>query len=608
MIAAVIVAIGSYYLWQLRATGDRFDWIHDQNGYYNYLGRAFAQGRLELPIKPSPQLLAVSNPWDPAVDDSYKMQDMVLFHGRYYLYHGAGPAAMLFAPWRLITGHDLQERFALFLLCFGGFVFSCAVLIRWLSLAGAHPGLPLLVLMLLALGLCQGVPYLLNRVWVYEIAIGGGYFCISGAVFFLTLGFHSGRSHWLAASGFLFGLAVSCRPHLGLAGLIALAALVALRTKWRGAAAFAFAFTVVVAAVAAYNYRRFGNPLEFGLRYLLTGPNQNRIRLAGANILPGLYFWLACPPDLSPVFPWVRLAFRYPFNSLSYFFPPGYFIEATVGVFYLAPFVAGALFIPFAHRMLRVFLWTLLASSAAVLLFLAATGFTTQRYEVDFLPAAVLVALTNFAVHIQRNKGLAQSVLRAALAVSIVCGALTSLALGISGPYGDMLKARPINYVRIARWFSPFEQFRPLMNPAVNVAFTADFAPQPDQFRDPLIVMGHQPYRYFLFAEHSAGGLRFVSLYEKTAIVSAAEGRKDMRAEIRVTYDPQSGKLATAVNGREVAMHDIHTLVMAPAEIAMGENHLDPGLTNARFTGRIHDVIKAVGPARGPAADEGHRR
>jgi hypothetical protein len=103
------VAIGSYYLWELRAAGYGFDWAHGQNGYYNYLGRAFAHGRLELPIKPSPQLLALPNPWDPAADDTYKMHDMALFNGRYYLYHGPGPAVLLFTPWLLITGHDLPE-------------------------------------------------------------------------------------------------------------------------------------------------------------------------------------------------------------------------------------------------------------------------------------------------------------------------------------------------------------------------------------------------------------------------------------------------------------------------------------------------------------------
>src|SRR6202030_547155 len=182
----VAITVGSYYLWSVRAAGNRFYWGYDLGGYYNYLGRAFAHGRLHLPIQPSRELLALPNPWDPAVPDSYKMQDMALFNGRYYLYHGAGPAVMLFTPWRLLTGHDLSENFALFLLCFSGFLFSCGALLRVLALADARPGPLLLAAMLLALGICQGVPYLLNRVFVYEIAIGGGYFCLSGAVFFLA--------------------------------------------------------------------------------------------------------------------------------------------------------------------------------------------------------------------------------------------------------------------------------------------------------------------------------------------------------------------------------------------------------------------------------------
>ena len=117
-----------------------------------------------------------------------KMHDMAFFHGRYYLYHGAGPAVLLFTPWLLLTGHDMPERFAMFVLCFGGFLFSSAVLMRWLALAGAKPSLPLLGLLVLALGLCSSVPYLLNRVAVYEIAIAGGYFFVSGALLFLTFG------------------------------------------------------------------------------------------------------------------------------------------------------------------------------------------------------------------------------------------------------------------------------------------------------------------------------------------------------------------------------------------------------------------------------------
>jgi len=259
----VAAAVGSYYLWGVRAAGNKFDWGYDLGGYYDYLGRGFAHGHLYVPITPSPKLLALPNPWDPAVDDSLKMQDMALFNGRYYLYHGAGPALILFAPWRLVTGHDLPESFALFLLCFGGFLFSCGALLRLLDLAAARPGPWLLAGMLLALGICQSVPYLLSRVWVYEIAIGGGYFSICGAVFFLARGIGSRRSvYWLAPSGLMFGLAIACRPHLGLAGAMALIAVAAALTR-RQLATFVIPLTLAGAVVAAYNYARFGNPFEF---------------------------------------------------------------------------------------------------------------------------------------------------------------------------------------------------------------------------------------------------------------------------------------------------------------------------------------------------------
>jgi hypothetical protein len=309
------------------------------------------------------------------------------------------------------------------------------------------------------------------------------------------------------------------------------------------------------------------------------------------------------------VFPWVRLAFRYPFNSPEYPFPAGYFIEATVGALYLAPFVVGALFVPFVRRPAKsgtpvglggvpIVLWTALASAAAVLLFLTAIGFTTQRYEVDFLPTVVLVAVANFGIHIGRSKGFRRAVLRFALVVSIACGAVANMALGISGPYDEMLKNRPINYLRIARWFSPVAQFRPVMNPEVSVTFTVEFTSRPDYLREPLLTMGRQAYRYFLYAEHSAGKLRLVSRSENSTLVHEMEDRGGSPTEIEVTYVPESGKLATTVNGREVLVHDIGTLVTAPADITIGENHVEPSVTAARFTGRVHDVVKTVRTAR----------
>ncbi len=339
-IALALAAVGSYYFWQSRAAGSKFYWRYDLDGYYDYLGRAFAGGHLYLPVRVLPQLLALPNPYDPTIDWSIKEQDMVLYHGRYYLYFGAGPAVLLFTPWRLLTHHDLPENFGLFLFCLGGFLFSCGALLRILHLADARPGPALTALLVLALGLCQGVPFLLNRTAVYEIAIGGGYFCISAAIFFLVRGMRTARPElWYAASGLMFGFAIACRPHLGLAGAIAFTVLAISRSRRRELLCFAAPLVLAGAAIAAYNFARFGNPFEFGFRYQLAGLGQNRIGLSPRNLPIGFFFMLLCPPHFSRVFPWFRMMFSLPFGSEAYGFPPEFFIEPTVGALWGAPFL-----------------------------------------------------------------------------------------------------------------------------------------------------------------------------------------------------------------------------------------------------------------------------
>jgi hypothetical protein len=621
VLALVSLGVAAFYLWTLQADGNHFRFKLPQDGYYDYLGQAFATGQLHLPVTPDPALLAMPNPWDPAVPDNLKLGDAALYKGRYYLYHGPGPAVMLFAPWRLVTGHDLPERFGMFLLCFGGFAFSSAALLRWLALAQVKIGLGLLSVSILALGLCQSVPYLLNRVLVYEIAIAGAYFSISAGMYFLARSAQSRRvALWLGASGFMFGMAIACRPHLGMAGVFAFTGLALFYLRSRGIAglfrcrelmAFAFAFAAVGAAVAMYNYARFGNPFEFGLRYLLAGPNQNRVKLSTEYVLPGLYYWLICPPNISPVFPWVTLEFpfRYPFNEVRPF-PPGYFIESIMGVLYVAPFAAGALLIPFRRRATvpvreaavgaPLLLWTALGASLTALLFLAATGFTTQRYEVDFLPLAVLAALANLCTFISRRAGWNRMLISAGVALLIAWSAVANMALAVSGPYDDILKHRPGGYVRLARWFSPFERYRPMMNPYVDVALRAGLAGVPNNYGEPLVSMGRQVHKYFLYVERANGKFRLISRSETSRVEYVLEDRDLGRADIRLTYRPEAGTMVTMLNGRQVLVHEVGTLVTSPAEVTVGENRIDHDVAARRFTGPIENVSTRVAERRGP--------
>src|SRR3954447_4265248 len=376
LLGAIALLVGYYYLWQARAAAP-FEWRGDKNAFYDQLARGFLSGHLYVPTQPSPALLALPDPYDPHVPDDLRWQDMVLYRGRYYLYFGAAPAVLLFVPWRIATGNDLPEPFAVCILCFAGFLFSAGALLRLLDLAAARPPAWLLAFLFLALGVCQSAPFLLNRAAVYEVAIASGYCCAAGGLFFLARGIGPGAPLWpLAASGLMFGLAVPSRPHHVLAGAVALVAL-GLYDR-RRAVPFLAAWAVVGLVIATYNYQRFGNPLEFGFRYQLAGPGQNRVEIAKRNLKPGAYYMLLARPEFEPVFPWMRMVFRFPFDSAErHPLPADYFVEPTVGALWTAPFLIAAFAIGWSRAKrgtgVRVILGITTAAGLVTLTFLIST-------------------------------------------------------------------------------------------------------------------------------------------------------------------------------------------------------------------------------------------
>ena len=547
VLVLMALVIGCYYHWAVRAAGYDIRWERNGNGYYNYLARGFAGGHLFLPVEPAPQLLAQPNPWDPRVDGSLKLFDAVLYKRHYYLYHGPGPALMLFVPWRLLTGRDMPENFALFVFCFGGYLFACGALLGALKIAGVTASPPVLATIFLALGTCQAVPFLLNRVWVYEIAIGGGYFCLSAASFFLVRSLLSYRRIWLTASGLMFGLAVSCRPHLLIAAALAVPMV---GFTLRRLAAFGIPLMLIGAAIATYNFARFGNPLEFGNRYLLGGENQTEVHLSAANIAPGMYYLLLSPPELSPVFPWVRM----PVSPRAFAHPAIYTVEPTTGALFLAPFLPGILFGFFTSR-IRGLICSLAASGFLVLLFLAGTGWVTQRYAVDFLPLLVLATLIGLARSIGRFPWV-----RRTLVITVVIGLVTNLALGLAGPYNEMLKNRPARFVAIARWFSPIAKYRPVRNPAIHETVRTAVVPKR------IFAAGAPPYRYELWIENGRDAPRLVSRFGDDTVMrdlSPTDGTVDFQ----IDYLPDRGVMRIARQGVTWIEHPIGPLVSAPSQI-----------------------------------------
>jgi hypothetical protein len=617
VLAVVALAMGVFYLLGVRCIGGQTCWRSDPPGYYNHLGRAFAAGQLHLPVQPSAELLALPDPWDPAQNRAHGLHDLVLFDGRYYLYHGAGPAVLLFAPWRLVTGHDLPENVALWALCYGGFLLACGALVGVLRLARVTVSPIALAFMAIALGATQGIPFLLNRIWVYEVAIAGGYFSTSAAAFFLVggLGATRRRPGWFAAAGAMLGLAVACRADLILVGAFAIGVLGAgsiasrrsapWRPAWRDVAALATPFLLAGVALAAYNAARFGNPLELGLTYMLAGSRSlQRLGLSGANVLPGLYYFLVSPPRFEPVFPWVDLAIRLPFGARAHGLPADYFLEGIAGALWLAPVVVAPFVLPLtrrivaadpARRLARGIVWSLVGAAGLVLVFLCTMGWATQRYEIDFLPLLVLAAAIHVAVWMAHARGVAATVAPLVLAVAVVYGVGVNVALGVSGPFDDFLATRPEKYVRLAGWMSPVPAYRPRLDPAVAIDTEVRFARQADGFVEPLLNIGRDVLSIRLAAQHGADRVRLVvAAHSKATWDLAAPYDRPVRVGVR--YAPDTREFRLLVDGAVVMRQTLTALVVAPAQSIAGRAWAAPRFSTDHFTGEISVLRKDVGP------------
>jgi hypothetical protein len=212
-----------------------------------------------------------------------------------------------------------------------------------------------------------------------------------------------GRAGWLACASLLYGLAVGARPTLLIgAGLLALPAAAAFMEERRSGvpggsrrllAAALLPMAAVGAGLAAYNVARFGDPLQLGTGYMLTGVN-----LAGAKAFGLRFVWdnfrvyVVEPLRWHAGFPFVWQPARPPLVA-------GHLtVEFFFGVLAAFPVLLAAALGPVAWRGARrgrmpsgiASALALLCALEAIPIFLYAC--VSSRYLLDFLPALALLA------------------------------------------------------------------------------------------------------------------------------------------------------------------------------------------------------------------------
>jgi hypothetical protein len=463
------VSVGQWTKWP--STGD----------YYYELARAFWHGQLNLLIKPDPELLALSDPYD------YESRahishpwDVSLFNGKFYLYWGPAPAIIL-AIVRIFYTARIGDEILVFSFLSGAFIFASLLILqfhkrlfpelRWWSVV---PGI-------LMAGLVNPLPWILNRPGIYEAAIAGGqFFLIAGLFFgFLAIETEKHRSIFLIIACSSWALAIGSRVNLAivvifLIGMVALYLLhnsVKYKDKLYSILAISIPFAIGLIGLGLYNKLRFGSWFDVG----------NRYQLGGQNILPNLHNYLLNPFRTLSVFPYIKPNWGgkyifFPINTPLY-----YYSEQITGLLPSAPYVVLAvipvIFIIWkcwqykkengaellsnqSYFSERILIWMSVSLTGAVLMVFSTTLLLlwgTMRYMADMVILATLTSTMGFFIgltFLKNHNGWRKLFILFALMIT-VASIIISLLLAITGYDSRFEKLNPLLFEFLTRLLTP---------------------------------------------------------------------------------------------------------------------------------------------------------
>jgi hypothetical protein len=606
------------YCWTATSSNDPFEWRQPKKDFYNLLADAFLAGQLHLLVAPSPQMLALPNPYDPARNAGLRLHDASLYNGRYYLYFGPTPALVLFAPWKAITGMGIPPSFSLMVFATVGYVFSSLLLLLLIQAAEIQVPWFLKAAAVTTLGSGNLVSLLLRRPGAqYEVPILCGFsFFMAGMYLIARYLLAEDRKPWHALlAGLCFGLTAGCRPHYGpvAALLLAAYAFYLVRTRRLGGrrldgnaiireiAWFGGPVVFCGLVIAWYNFARFGNPLEFGTHYQLTASTNTRNELSFGNLLPCLYFFLFSRPVWLDQFPYLQLMRqpRAPFGHPEWM-PDINLGDLFAGLLTIAPLCIAGFLLPLAllrkkaERVpapVKAIVLALTGSAMLLLLSICLSGSVAMRYHVDFAPellvAALLVCL--WAVSEARSPRI-RFLLIVLTAAGCLWGAAATTALSING-YDYSLRLRnPPAYRSLVSFFGgdPNTIRYPMRLLKLDAGIA--FSPRPSSMREVLLASGSARDGDAVFVEYTgAGGVRFGFQHgdERTfgPTVAAEPGKY---YQLSIGYISDAYDILTVKLNGQIALHwQGQFYFTAPQEITAGEDKTGKAADLRPFSGRL---------------------
>ena len=407
-----------------------FKWpIHTR--FYDPLASAFANGSLALEEEVDPAIISLANPYNPGQRRGVEFpMDYSLYEGKYYLYFGPVPALPLIIPKFFGLG-TIGDQYLVFAAVCGLFIFQSLLIISIRE--RFFPTIPfwMVPLSIIFAGLIAPLPRLLTDGRVYETAISSGQcFFLAGLYFVITtLGEKDGPAWRFVLAGTFWALALGSRVTqiLPIGFVMLMLTFFGVRTYIQTKSLpkavhpllmVGLPLALGIVLVGWYNWARFGSVSETGFSYALTTPNLQRyqdVLISPLYILPNMYNYLAAPPKVNDVFPFLqsirgRGNLLFPFIEL----PKVYYTRSMTGILYSTPFVVFAGIAILAIPLLKngrngslveadddpyLLKWTLLSLLGSFLLAFALNVsffWVETRYFADFTPSLVLLSIMGF--------------------------------------------------------------------------------------------------------------------------------------------------------------------------------------------------------------------
>lgn len=378
---------------------------------------SFLAGKVTLLTEPSPELVALANPYDPAARSGISLLwDHVYYNGHYYSYYGVTPVFLFFLPMHLLSGKYVFDAYGILFFSLIGCVAMAFAYKRLLEAFFPPKKIPLLLEIVVYFILFFGCGVLTNltRPYFYEDATSSAYMCMMLCLLNLAYsGFFDKNPRplrwWnLGFAGFWCALAVLSRATMALYAVALIAMLVVYHLKNRSRLSKKDQILLYVIALVPilpfaifqcwYNKARFGSIFDFGIEYSLTIADFKNMSFKPVNVLASLWnFFFAVPTinfsnnhfflDYTPA----------KFNSSFYFVECG----VTYGLFARFPLLFVIFALPFLKNgkswKERIFDWIefgvpCFLMPVIIVMLTWQSGFAA-RYFSDFATLMLLLAL-----------------------------------------------------------------------------------------------------------------------------------------------------------------------------------------------------------------------